>query len=144
MVQKVIIVICMFFLACPTDWFNRTEKHKFGEPFSLKVGKKCEMIPDNLAIGFRKVIADSRCPLEVNCVWEGRADLDVWLRPAGEDTVFIIPHIFGYVTREYSMQHVSVDTLGYKITLRQLDPYPKHDITNDYSNYVAEFVVTKN
>ena len=143
MIKRIIIFICLLFVACPTDWFEDSPKQRLGEPFSLKAGETCVIFPENLKMGFQNVISDSRCPEGLWCKWEGVAELNVWLKLTRQHKVFIKSQIYGGVFRKNSFAQVSIDTLGYKITLRQLDPYPKHDITNDYSNYVAEFVVTK-
>ena len=43
-----------------------------GQEFSLAIGQKARITGENLEIGFKEVIEDSRCARDVTCVWEGR------------------------------------------------------------------------
>ncbi len=44
-----------------------------GQEFSLALGQSAVIKGENLEITFEEVIGDSRCPSDVECVWEGRA-----------------------------------------------------------------------
>ena len=44
-----------------------------GQEFSLALGQSAVIRGENLEITFEEVIGDSRCPSDVQCVWEGRA-----------------------------------------------------------------------
>ncbi len=50
-----------------------------GEPFTLGVGEIVEVGGGGLVIGFNSIPADSRCPMEAFCVWEGNAEAALWL-----------------------------------------------------------------
>lgn len=43
----------------------------FIESGELGIGQ--ELILDNISVEFKKVISDSRCPEQVNCIWQGEA-----------------------------------------------------------------------
>ncbi len=44
-----------------------------GEPFRLRAGQVASVGGGELAVVFRGVTRDSRCPADVNCVWAGDA-----------------------------------------------------------------------
>lgn len=72
---------------------------------------------------FKEVTEDSRCPEGVNCVWEGMAKVKL--------------EIMGTYTRPMHMElatiknsaevPTSTEFNGYKITLKEVHPYPKKD-----------------
>lgn len=53
-----------------------------GRPFELAPGQ--EALVDGLRVGFQGVGQDSRCPIDVVCIWEGDAAVALLLR-AGSD-----------------------------------------------------------
>ena len=48
-----------------------------GATFELKAGQVARVGTAGVLIGFRGVAADSRCPSDVTCVWQGDAELRV-------------------------------------------------------------------
>ncbi|MGH7467527.1 MAG: hypothetical protein ACRENP_06025 [Longimicrobiales bacterium] len=48
-----------------------------GQTFELRVGQTARVGSGGLLIGFRGVEGDSRCPVDVTCVWAGDAKLRV-------------------------------------------------------------------
>ncbi|MFC1483941.1 hypothetical protein ACFL6Q_02690 [Candidatus Neomarinimicrobiota bacterium] len=99
----------------------------FNEPFALPFGTKQEVGDDGLVIGFKRVIGDSRCRLEVVCCWAGQARICLWLLEPGADTIYVEPFIDGYVFQDDFDSHKRVFTEKYVVTLMQLDPYPSLD-----------------
>ncbi|UCH11170.1 MAG: hypothetical protein JSU61_04585 [Fidelibacterota bacterium] len=116
----------------------------FGEPCSLVYGESLLVGDDGLEVGFDRFLGDSRCPLEVQCFWEGQARIGLWLLEPGTDTLRLEPFISGYVFRDYNESHRSVFSEKYTITLHELDPYPRHDSTTNVADYTAHFTVSLN
>lgn len=110
---------------------------------SLKFGQSEMIKPFHLQVGFQDVLSDSRCPLNVVCVWEGRADIRLWLIPSKSDTVFITPSIYGYVDKSDTLRHIAIDTVGFQIKLLQLDPYPVAGSPVQKEDYVALLEILK-
>ena len=79
-------------------------------------------------IFFRKVATDSRCPQGLECFWEGEASTSFSLRASRLETPFTLG-IFGSLVAAdtaLSMQRFQPVQVGrYRMTLLQLDPYPK-------------------
>jgi hypothetical protein len=149
-IMKNIWLVFLFIIAasCERSPFETTDTGNnpdvnLNQPFQLKVGESINLIPDNLKIGFNNVLSDSRCPVGVVCFWEGEADINIWLLKNRTDTIHSILKIRGYVGIQDSIRHKYIDTVGYRITLMQLDPYPHHPIPNDFSIYKAALNVSR-
>ena len=112
------------------------------ETFTLKCGESVIVKPDNLDLGFYEVISDSRCPTNLRCFWEGVAEIKVWICEPGQSAKFIKLPIYGDVTYDDTIRHVVIDTLGYQLSLLQLDPYPDEFEERDYSEYEATIFIS--
>ena len=49
-----------------------------GQPFELKAGETATIAGDGVAIGFERVLSDSRCPRGTQCIRAGEATIRVW------------------------------------------------------------------
>ncbi len=87
-----------------------------GAPFTLARGESATL--DGMDITFDAVTEDSRCPEDVDCVWQGRATIRLALR-AGDEAGDALPAIMGMTN-----ESVPVEALGHRFTLRALTPYP--------------------
>lgn len=99
-----------------------------GQEFSLPIGKEASIKGADLRIGFEDVIEDNRCPLDVNCVWEGQAEILVKLVYEGET--------YRIVLSEPGLTDFAVDTFHEYVIGYHLEPYPQDaaDISEeDYS-----------
>ena len=87
-----------------------------GVPFTLGVGESVEVGDDGLEVGFHSILADSRCPADAYCIWEGDAEADLWSDdPAGEVLGFVL-----HTTLHPQLIH----TGNYRIELSWVAPYP--------------------
>ena len=111
------------------------------EPFQLKLGQAKILHSENLIVGFSELVKDSRCPEDVDCFLEGEAEIELWLLKSGQDTTFLSITIPGFVAAE-SKRQVSTDTLGYRIMLQQLDPYPNTSRQRRLFDYEALLVIS--
>jgi hypothetical protein len=117
----------------------------FETPFALRFGEQQEVGEAGLVVGFQGIIGDSRCPLEVECFWEGQARIRLWLLEPGQDTVYVEPFISGYVFQDDVGSHRRVFTDKYAVTLMELSPYPKADTLGfSPSRYTALLSVALN
>ncbi|MCH7497462.1 MAG: hypothetical protein IH971_06400 [Candidatus Marinimicrobia bacterium] len=96
----------------------------YGEQFVLSVGASEIVGPEDVEIGFHSLLHELRCPLDVDCIWAGRARIQVWFHVPGQDTVYLEPLIEAYVFSADEGAHKRVYTRRHSIALRQLDPYP--------------------
>lgn len=49
-----------------------------GDTIQLTYGQTFTLLPDNMQVRFDSVTQDSRCPLDVECVWAGMAEVKLW------------------------------------------------------------------
>ena len=139
--KSLLIILLLLWPPCeedpePTETFDELVVLAYGE--SKRVG------PDSLEFGFDRVITESRCPWELQCYWAGRAIIGLWLYGSAPDTVRLEIGIGGYVFMEDTLAHEHLDTLGYSMTLLQLDPYPSIDVGQSQpADYLAHLQLSK-
>ena len=104
-----------------------------GKPFDLKAGAIAKL-PDGTSLKFERVQSDSRCPMDVMCVWAGDAIIAVTLNLAKGATE----------ARELHTQQTGsqISYANYTITLSALAPYPRSNQEIPASGYIATFVVS--
>ncbi len=103
-----------------------------GSEFNLSFNQEVTVVNEDLKIQFSEVNEDSRCPVDVICVWEGRLvvtlkvnNLDLELSIGGQ-----------------SQPSKTID--GYRITLMDIVvPVPRLDENPKDSDYVITFLVEK-
>jgi len=107
-----------------------------GSEFMLQFNQSAEIKSENMKITFLNVTSDSRCPTDVTCVWQGKAEIDVNLQKEDQDVTVSLP-IGGD-----SNQDVTVFN-QYLIQLVDLSPYPVSTKNIQTDEYSAKINVTK-
>lgn len=116
---------------------------KLGQPFRIMEGDTAILEPDGARLHFVDVLEDSRCPVDVTCIWLGQAILAMKLTVGRRSPVeFTLTGFVEASGLDDSQPYLTADTLGYRITLLGLDPYP--DTRVERSNrLVATFKVVQ-
>ncbi|MEO8650168.1 MAG: hypothetical protein ABI539_13465 [Acidobacteriota bacterium] len=86
-----------------------------------------------LKIKFVKMVEDSRCPKDVNCVWAGNAKITVRVTKNGRTSLLELNSNMG--------EPPEFD--GYRFTLIKLTPEPASNIRINPSGYMATISVQK-
>ena len=130
-----IVMLTLILVQCSDDSVNPINPNQtpqqtppmpgYGTLFEIEEGSSVVIERDNLEIGFSRIIDDSRCPANVQCFWQGEAAIELWLNGPGFDSTTISVSIEGLIVNLRTPNDQSVDTLGYLITLVNLDPYPE-------------------
>lgn len=68
---------CFDFLTNSNDDDKKPDKPASNE-FSLKIGET-QTLPNGAIIKFTDVLEDSRCPVDVDCVWEGNFKIQLYV-----------------------------------------------------------------
>lgn len=102
-----------------------------GRQFQLGVGQEARIQGTPITVRFQKVDEDSRCPIDVNCVWAGNAVARIWLS-AGEGAT-------GESRLNTTLEPKSTSFNGYNIRLVDLKPVPKSGSKIPASSYLAVF-----
>jgi hypothetical protein len=121
-------------VAAPPSPSPTPKPAELGKPFELKAGEFATVGGAGLKVGFQGVSEDSRCPVNVQCVWEGDAAVEVTLEkpPAAKATRSL--HTSARNPRETAYE-------GLKVRLKDLAPLPKEGATLDAKEYRATLVV---
>jgi hypothetical protein len=104
------------------------------EPFTLAPGETVPVEGAGLTVTFESVSADSRCPVDVTCVWEGDAVVLVSARPATAAPREL--HTSGRFATEAEVGE-------YRVRLVELTPMPRQGASPAPGDYRATFVVTR-
>ena len=126
---------CLAMAACGNKVATPSgEKIPLGREFTLAPGQSA-VVDDNLRLTLKSVTDDSRCPVDVTCVWEGDAKVSVDVitpTPRAEHEL----HTTGRESHE--AKHGD-----YRITLVKLEPARRSTTTISSSDYRATFVVVR-
>ena len=117
---------------CPASSLQAT----LGKRFVLEAGQAASIADERLVITFVKVSQDSRCPLNVMCVWAGEARVMIQVELNGQD----MGQQELVLSAGGSPAVISLDK--YHLQLLRLDPYPTTaGVAPD--DYTATMVVDK-
>ena len=104
-----------------------------GASFTLAPGQTAAVQGTNTRITFNKVREDSRCPVDVTCVWAGDAKIEIAISRSGAaDDARILS-----ITPPNNEAAVG----NLRIRFVSLAPVPRQADANVPRNYRAEFVV---
>lgn len=144
---SLILLLPLMYLHClenSTDPTTATDSDKQVVPdytitvdstLSLMVGQTALILPDSMILGFVEVSDDSRCPMNAYCFWAGTAQIRIWLLMPGYDTVYTDIGLAGSA-RDF-IGALIADSLGFRISLDYLRPYPPSFDPIDQSEYIA-------
>lgn len=145
------VIIWIMTFHCSKDSSLSSDSH-FGQPFSIRLNEVKSITPvssDNpdsiVNLRFKEVLSDSRCS-KASCYlcYGSTASIQVVFTHQN-DKVTITPSILGcqdeYVCDD--QLYYRKDTLGYRICLLRLDPYPEGNNLVNPLNYTAKLNITK-
>jgi len=127
--------VSVLLVACSSSPTEPVDNHlvvAVGAPFQLKVAETALIRNEDIQVQFRSVAEDSRCPADVQCVWEGEAV-----------TVFTVSQRGGASDVRISTLHPSAALSGYRLTLQALEPYPLSLAGISQGEYRARLVVER-
>ena len=105
------------------------------QTFTLSPGQVARIGRDGPYLAFRRVSADSRCPMDVVCVWMG--DAVVRIEVGLTQTNWTPGEL------HTDPQQPPLDVGAFRIRLTELQPYPRASEPTDASRYQATFQVTR-
>jgi hypothetical protein len=129
------IAACLAMAACGNKVGTPSgEKIPLGREFTLAVGQSA-VVESDVRLTLKSVTDDSRCPVDVTCVWEGDAKVSVEVitpSPRAEHEL----HTSSRFDREANHG-------AYRVTLVKLEPAPRSTATISSGDYRATFVVVR-
>ena len=100
-----------------------------GQTFQLKPGQTARVGSEGLLVGFRGIASDSRCAVDVQCVWAGDAEARIPVTVGSAEWTSLALHT--------TLEPHSATFRNYKITLVELKPAPRSTSRIDSNSYVA-------
>jgi len=131
--------VALFFLTVTLLTGCPISSVKFGETFWLKFDATALISGDSLRLSFIDV-EDSRCPVDVVCIWEGEARVTLLARygpsdnPVEEELQLTVNAYDKYPTASFG---------SYQLRLSKILPYPDSKISTDKKDYKIELAVNK-
>ena len=105
------------------------------KPFKLAAGRSATIEGEQLQVGFDRVVSDSRCPKDAQCITAGEAIVRVWLLKA--------PGARENRELRTTPTETSAAYSTYRINLVALDPVPATSRAIRPSEYVATLTVSR-
>jgi hypothetical protein len=125
-------------MSCADSGASPTPGAAYGAPFVLNVGDAQAVGADGLTLRFEGVSADSRCPVDVTCVWEGEATVRIRAQAPSQDARTLDVRVRGTGgSGESDFGEI------FKITVAKLEPAPVSRQPIAPAAYKATLVVSK-
>ncbi|WP_027382285.1 hypothetical protein [Epilithonimonas caeni] len=104
---------------CKTQSQTQTSENG-NNTITIGINRSVKIPNSKISLEFLNIAEDSRCPVNVTCVWEGIAKVNVEGTDGNQKTNFQVG------TRDFLPQNVSksFSFSGYRFTLTDLKPYP--------------------
>ena len=118
-----------FFILQPPRGVNFGE---IGTNVSLHIGESVVIKDHGIKLKFVDVLDDSRCPSDVECVWEGTVSLMINIRYNQQD-------LGDFILNSSNLHKASFK--GYYAKFKTLEPYPISTETIPKASYCATFRV---
>ncbi|HSF01994.1 MAG TPA: hypothetical protein VLA62_03215 [Solirubrobacterales bacterium] len=133
--RPVLASLLILAAACgSSDVTGPSRRVALGQSFELRVGEAAMVADELLVIGFTGVTSDSRCPIDVVCVWAGDATLRLTLRRLPNAAEVVEVKTPGTPEASYR---------GYTIEVPMLLPAPRAAAPTDTGAYVATLIVRR-
>ena len=131
-----IVGIAIIFLAFQPMAFGDSSKNVgLDSPFVLHVDDDA-IIDSEIKITFLNVEEDSRCPLDVTCVWEGTVKVEINLMRGQTN---LGNHVIPLVIKDTDSQIFD----GYFIRITEVEPFPQSNTPIKPSEYAVTFLVSQ-
>ena len=102
-----------------------------GEEFELAVHQTAQITAEDISVTFEQVLEDSRCPIDVTCIWAGIAEVSLRVAVSGHERELILStsspensavfenHTFWLIrVRPVPRANQNIDSSAYFVTVR--------------------------
>jgi hypothetical protein len=126
----------LFLAACASGGANTpSPTPALNEEFTLAPGQMASVTGTNVRLTFDRVSEDSRCPMDVNCIWEGDAVVVLKVKVEAEEATREV-HTQGGASRSRK-----APVGAYMVTLVRLEPAPQSTAAIEPSAYRVTLLV---
>jgi hypothetical protein len=109
---------------------------KLGDRFHVRAGETAELSGDGITLKFTRLLADSRCPTGVMCIWEGDAGIVINAGHAANAPADLELHTSSRFASKGSYR-------GFTVELLSVAPHPIAGQPVAFKDYCAEIRVTR-
>ncbi|MBN3580861.1 hypothetical protein JYB64_00580 [Algoriphagus aestuarii] len=112
--------------------------YQLGNPVEIDFKSTINFCTEPISITFSKILGDSRCPENAQCIWQGVVELEVTLAVNGTEEKFSLSSYppFNNIPSEVSFK-------GYLFKLVDVTPYPNTTKTYTEKDYAVTLQVEK-
>lgn len=115
-----VCAVSVLVLACAQDPTRAEQNSRFipavvDQEFHIAIGETAVVTGTDVRVTARAVVNDSRCPLEVQCVSAGSAEIELQIHQGSRDTIFVL--------RTWEEPETAIIP-GFSVELISLTPYP--------------------
>ena len=128
-----ILVPILVAAACSSGPGGPSTQQTGKDEYTIRYGESIVVQGTILEIGFQAVLADSRCPSDVVCIWQGEGRVELGLTMGDGPTIPAELNTNGPQTTTHG---------GYTITLVGLDPYPVTTRPHETADYLVHLRVS--
>ena len=128
-------IFAAVFSMCEKDEITRsTDSLPLNQEVVIENGKTLQNLTEDISITMVSVVEDSRCPTEVDCVWEGDANVRFSFKTGAN----------AHEINLHTTLNPKDTTIGkFNISLQRLDPHPANTDAIPQNAYKATIVVSK-
>ncbi|OGF55208.1 MAG: hypothetical protein A2Z21_03050 [Candidatus Fraserbacteria bacterium RBG_16_55_9] len=108
---------------------------QLGQVFQISMGQTALLPTDGLSVTFKDVLEDSRCPVDVVCVWAGNAKVTLDVQQTGKATQTLA------LNSTLDPREAAYE--GYRIRFEDLMPQPRSDRPIRREDYRLSLSITK-
>lgn len=106
---------------------------RVNQPFWVKVEHR--VLVEDLELTFLAVVEDSRCPIDVICVWEGNAQVELALKARNASRVQMVLHS--------NLAPTELEYAGYRVRYLNLEPRPCTRCRLNPKEYKLKLIVSR-
>lgn len=110
-----------------------------GDTLTIGYNQIVTIDPTNLKVAFKSMLGDSRCPITVECFWQGQVDVELQSTLGSATQVDSLTVGGGISASDPDF----ATAFGYKIRLIDVLPYPLSFDPIPAANYSVKVVVTQ-
>ena len=123
------VLAAFIFASCEEESIH--DSFDFGIEKSFQINGEYLSMDNSLRFTITN-IEDSRCPSDVVCVWEGKADITIEVEATVKETIVL------------STYNNLIDTVGnYSFELKEISPYPVSTKTIELEDYDVTLKIEK-
>ena len=134
-VAAVLLLGSLGSLTARPDAAGNPVRVRLGQEFNLRAGQQAAVEGKRLKVRFVRVLNDSRCPVDVTCVWAGNAEVLIEVEDRGSRTRLKLNTQGGDKFPKEGRHH------QYIIELVALGPNPRNSSRKKATDYVVTLVI---